>query len=129
VDGGGADEGAGLRYADDDDDDVPPLFPLPVLVLLLLVLALLLNELLEDDDVPFVLLLLLLLLPLLLSPLAIRSAVDNKVSTPGKGYKCRLFLKNLTARSYCACFNALAPIVLHFSASPLFTSIVKKVLT
>ena len=35
-----------------------------------------------------------------------------------------LFLKNLTARSYWADFRAVAPIVLHFSACSLFTSMV-----
>jgi hypothetical protein len=73
----------------------------------------------DDDDV------LLLLLLVSSSPVdcTIRSAVDNNASTPGKGYKERLFRKNFAARSYCFCFMALAPITLHRSASSLLTSI------
>ena len=68
----GADAGADVDRA--DDDAVLPAW----------------EELLpaDDDDAPL-LLLYLALEPvlLLLSPLAIRSAVDNNASTPGSGYK------------------------------------------
>ena len=50
------------------------------------------KELLPAEDAPFVWLLLLLAEPpapllLLLSPFAMRSAVDKRASTPGRGYK------------------------------------------
>jgi len=80
--GAGAEDGAGAGLwveADEVDDDAadPECADGPAPAL---------KELLEEYDAPFVLVLLLELL-LLLSPFDMRSAVDNKVSTPGRG--CR----------------------------------------